>query len=577
MTHLTTALEKRKNRIGLVGTRLKFERPKTGRGLTEYITHDWKEIVVRVREDLNLTPDRETKIYLEKVLQDYELETEDKPLEITAVDLLNHGCGHRELPTETTRGCPYTVEYHDQIKDGIAQGLKEKGKTGLESYVTNAFEDVIDNVNTRTQTRHAGQVIFWNNEGLEQGFSQFYEAFVKINLALWGRAIDASLLKRFYSNDPSVQEAVNKFKNYLKNQLKTNSLVRLDEKPTLVDKLFNKSEWRDLGYQFAIATADLLEDSQPSQRVCFGNEGENPFDKELRLPKTQEELAHTRYKTGRGASHHEDPLLQLDALYRKLSREVIVRTKSYQEASSLPIAYYGRRNPTEDTVKVQRIKGIGITEEGDVTLKVARHSLQYPVTYKTHPREFPRLKVVVLDTSGSMAQSPENNDEVGNTSFIPWGDRSKYHYALKGLYGIDNYLERQGIAAYVSAEAIVFADQTRTTGRQKLRSEEERRALLKKPTSKTTSLDPSIVKAAVGERSFLVSISDGEIENWSTVKETYREAIASQDYCHIHIGPKNTFTADLESWGVKVEYVRGDDDLSKLLIDTTAHYYKQVA
>src|SRR3989344_2896892 len=138
MASIQSQLERKKNEIGLVGTRLNFSQPTTGKGISEHITSDWKEVVIRIRKDLDLCPDEETRRYLEKK------ENAD-PLDAVATDLLYHGCGHRELPTSTGMGCPYTVQYHDQILDGISCALKEKGKQGLESYLANAFEDVLDN------------------------------------------------------------------------------------------------------------------------------------------------------------------------------------------------------------------------------------------------------------------------------------------------------------------------------------------------------------------------------------------------------------------------------------------------
>jgi len=169
---LTTRLEHKKNQIGLVGTRLNFSRPEQGKGISEHITQDWTEIVIRIRRDLALAPDEETKRYLQK-------HTVADLIETVATDMLYHGCGHRELPTYSKMGCPLEVKYHDRILDGIAQALKEKGKSGLESYVANAFEDVLDNVNARRHTSHIGQILFWNNEGLEsetEKYPAFYEA-----------------------------------------------------------------------------------------------------------------------------------------------------------------------------------------------------------------------------------------------------------------------------------------------------------------------------------------------------------------------------------------------------------------
>ena len=570
MNDLRKKLERKKNRIGLVGTRLNFSRSRDGKGISEYITHSWDEIVIKIREGLDLAPDAETKRYLEKV------KTED-PVETVANDLLLHGCGHRELPTETGLGCPYTVEHHDVILDGVARALKEKGKQGLENYVANAFEDVLDNTNARRHTRHAGQILFWNNEGLENNgkFPDFYDAFVRINLALWGRPEDATLLRKFYTKSDKAQKAVTEFKDYLKAKLGIDNLSRTDDKRVVFNRLFDKRNWGEIAYRFTLALADLLEE-QPQMRMCFGvpADGVNPFDRLIRLPENQEKLAHGRYKAGQGPSQYTDPLLQLDALYRKISRAIPVRTAEYTQTAGIPVAYFGRRDLGEDeTVKISRLK-LGINGDGDLVLRVKRHEVKTPATYKVHPQNFPRLKVALLDTSGSMGSSPDNGNNVGSTTFIPWGDNSKYHFALKGLYGIDNFLEKQGVAPYVQSEAIVFAEDTRTSGRRAFRSEEERRELLRKPSG-GTKIDTKLLEAGTNERCFLVSVSDGDITNWDSAKESYKRAIQNADYFHIHLGASNQFTKDLESWGVKVHYVKGDDDLSRLMIDTVSSYYRE--
>ena len=570
MDALTKKLEQEKNKLGLVGTSLRFSRPKKGNGISEHITSDWREVVISVREDVQLVPDKETEEYIRKL-------GIDNPLECLAIDLLWHGCGHREVPTYSGLGCPRDIFNHDKILDGVAEALQKKKKHGLECYVANAFEDILDNVNVRQHRRHAGQVIFWNNSGLEsQGkFPAFYEAFVKLNLAMMGRTADAALLRRFFTNDGKVQHAVRSFIDYLKQELGVRHLVRAYEKPRLFAKLFEKKLWRDMAYQFALATADLLDEQSAEMQLCFGRGNDNQFDREMRLPDAQEKLAYSRYKSRESPSKHTDPLLQLDALYRKISRQIPVRTSDYTRSSGMPLVHFGRRLPREDEdVSHARIKGVAINESGEIGLRVARHALKHPAEYKVHPRNFPKLKVALLDTSISMALSPDNTGDIGGTQFIPWGDNSKYHFALKGLYGIDNFLEKQGVAPYVQSEAITFGDATERTGRRKMRSEEERRALLKKPEGSTTNINVEVLAEALSDKCLVVSVSDGEICNWNNVKARFREIIAGNDYCHIHIGAANDFTRDLESWGIPVQYVLGNDDLSRLMVDTVSEYYR---
>ncbi len=571
MKDIRHALERKKNEVGLVGTRLQFSRPQTGKGITEHITQDWKDLVIRIRKDLNAVPDAPTKRFLEK-------KGIDDPIWAIASDLLYHGCGHRELPVYSGVGCPHAVTHHDQILDGVAQALREKGKEGLESYVSNAFEDVLDNVNARRHTEHSGQILFWNNEGVENDgtFTPFYDAFVRINLSLWGDAAAVTLLKRFATDDPRVLPSVKEFTDYVRTRLRVDYLTRLHEKEDAFNRLFDKTHWRDLAYRFTLATANLLEDP-PQMRLCFGAdpEGTNQFDKLLRLPGTQEDLAHGRYKAGQGPSQHADPLLQLDALYRKLARAIPVETSEYQRAQGIPITHFGRRDLRDnETLRIRRLKGVGFQRDGKIGLKVARHDLQYPAQYKVHPRNFPKLRIALVDSSGSMGSAPDNTEDIGDTTFIPWGDNSKYHYALKGVYGVDNFLRKQGIAPYTKGGVIVFSGSSRASGTHQLGHEAERRLLLQ-PPSGGTSLDARVVAHETEDSCFLISISDGDIGNWHSEREAYKDAVKGTAYVHIQIGGDNTFTRDLRSWGVPVHNVHGDDDLTRLMIDLTATYYKE--
>ena len=577
MQTLRDKLEDKKNEIGLVGVRLNLSRPKEGKGISEHITHDWKELVIQIKENIDLAPDKETKDYLEK------RKTKDS-VETVATDLLFHGCGHRELPAYSELGCPYSVEWHDRIKDGVAKALKEKRKQGLEGYISNAFEDLINLANVRNRTNLTGQILFWNNEALENGnkFTEFYEAFVKLNLLFMGSAEDATLLRRFYSNSDKVKKAVSTFKEFLKKKIKQKNIVKLYSKPEAVQALFEKEQWNEMAYEFTKSLADLLED-KPTMRLCFGVpiDEETYFDELLKLPGTQEEIAVERYKKGAGTSEHTDPITQLDALYRKISKSIPVKTSEYTKASEIPIAYFGRRNVRKDEdVKPSKIKGIGIDEKGALTLKTSRHEIKYPASYKVHPKNFPRFRVALIDTSGSMAcnvnnetDSNGNPSNIGDTSFIPWGDKSKYHFTLQGLYGIDNFFEAQGISPYVQSQVITISDKPEKTLKGKLRNDSERKKLLRKPSGGTT-INSRLLEQET-EKSFLISISDGDVANWHSEKTKYRKAIEGSDYCHIHIGSSNEFTQDLEKWGIPVKYVNGNEDLSKLMIDVTSNYYRE--
>jgi hypothetical protein len=572
LIQLRKELEKRKNRTGLVGTRLDLSEVE-GNSMSAHITTDWKTISMQFGEELDLVPDRETKSFVEK-------KNIDNPKLKVGLDILDHEAGHREKPTGTRLGCPYTVGMHDAIKEAIHRALREKSKDGLEDYVTNAFEDVLDNVNCRKDTDFSGQTLFWNNQGLvnsesENGkYNAFYEAFVRINLILGGNVSDYTLLRRFFKGEDKVRTSVRGFLGDLGSRLGIERLVKLHEKSDSFERLFTtdldqrEELWTALAYSFALHTADLL-DKKP-QQMMFGA-GENPFDKEMEMPKNKQEVAHKRYVQGKGPAEHRDVQDQLYDLYKRISRDIPVETSSYAESQGMPLVHYGRRFIGEYERKI-RFRGVGIDKDGELNIRTSRHNIQFPVSFKVHPRQFPKFKLALVDRSTSMAASPDNGGNVGDTSFIPWGDNSKYHYALKGYFGVENFLERQGISSYVKSCVLGFSGE----GAVKGDSRTVATSLLTEPSG-GTSLDINGLERELLENALVLSISDGEMRLNSSIKERFENKIKQEgvDYAHVQIGGETEFSTFLKGIGVPVFTVRGDDDLSRTMISFVSGYYRE--
>lgn len=570
-------LENRKNKHGLVGTVLKVGEEK-GRASSANISLDWKEINLNYGEELELIPDLETERFCSaKDITDAEMKLGES--------LIDHEVGHRELPSGTRFGCPYTVEMHDHIKDKIMEGLSKKGKAGLTSYVTNAFEDVLDNVNCRRTSDFAGMTLFWNNQGLVNSpsgkFSPFYEAFVRTNLILGGNVRDNTLLKRFNNESEEVVSAIKNFMGDFTSKLGLKNPVRLHEKRAFEDLFsqdFDMREklWGELAYSFAYHMADLIDEEDMPLEVMFGTgaDGTNPFDKEMEIPGDRERIAKKRYKQGKGPSNHRDFQEQLYDLYKIISKDIPVETSQYSDAKTMPIVHYGRRDIGEDEdLNRLRFRGVGVNDKGELTLRTTRHSQDYPVSFKKNPHNFPKLKIALVDRSASMKKSPFGNDNVGDKTFIPWGDKSKIHYAYKGSFGVDNYLERQGIAHYVSAKVLGFSGEETLRGDMR---EVGKRMLL--APGGGTRLDVDGLERELEENSLVLSISDGEISNFTEeVKKRFDERLSTPgvNYAHIQIGGQTAFSKHLVKSEIPVFYVRGDEDLSQLMVSFVSTYYNE--
>ena len=256
-------LKKQKRRIGLVGGGLKVkEYDESEHNFSAHINPNGWDIEISLRKGYNPLQRSRARAYarLKKI-------KEDEGLERMLSDVgVSHECAHWELAVNSGYGCPYDPYNHDKILEAIKTALP-KDKKDLTSYVANAFEDMIINPRCKEFNRdHSGQVLFWDSEGLltrekgEKHFSPFYEAFVKLNLHLWGDKLDYSLLKEYFSNDQKVDNAVKKVIDNL--ELAEN--IPSSEEGT--SPLFVKDRWPQMASAFARDLAELL-DHNPDERL----------------------------------------------------------------------------------------------------------------------------------------------------------------------------------------------------------------------------------------------------------------------------------------------------------------------
>jgi hypothetical protein len=102
------------------------------------------------------------------------------------------------------------------------------------------------------------------------------------------------------------------------------------------------------------------------------------------------------------------------------------------------------------------------------------------------------------------------------------------------------------------------------------------RKLALAPEFGNTHLDAGVlIQALKGKESFVLSLSDGEIGNWSSEKDKFKELAEKNYFAHIQIGGRTAFTNDLESWSQPVFYVASGNDLSKLMVDIAGQTYRR--
>ncbi len=574
---LKQKLHEQKNRIGLVGGSLSIEEYEDLDSINACINPENWNITFQVKTDFNPIQTKRQKAYARTKKIDDGLET-------MLFDILSHELAHWELPFSSEKGCPYDPYNHDKILEAVKATLPENKKSQT-SYVANAFEDLMINPRCKEFNREfSGQVLFWDWQGLhckqegKEHYTPFYEAFVKLNMHLFGTNLDKSLLKRHYSNDKKIEEAVNKTIEELKLKPINSS------QPS--DYLFIKRNWSNMAIIFTKNLADLLDEAPTEKLSAFSQENNgdknsdeksgNGIEQQSKSKLGKENISFGRYSSDDKQSPNITSYEQLNSLYRKLARAIPVEVDSITRKQDLEIAPLTFRPfdlEIDNPFKVKTSK-IFFTDEG-MTFSYPDKPLTVISKSKVQKKSFPNFKLVVLDNSGSMSQAPDNSDNIGKTSFIPWGDNSKYHYSLLGFYGIENFLQHQGIAQYINHGLSLFSSSTRYKEGDFFNLDEVRKHALN-PDWGSTNLDAKLLNQALkGRDSFVLSISDGEIGNWDSEKDAFEELAKNNSYAHIQIGTKTKFTEDLSSWQLPIFYVNNGDDLSRLMVDTAKNAYRR--
>ncbi len=572
-------LYERKNQIGLVGGAIEVkEYDETENNISACISPKGWNTTITIRKGFNPIQDRRQKAYARvKKIED--------SLETMLVDMASHEFAHWELPFGSEKGCPFSIYWHDKILEAVKEELPQDKKAQA-SFVANAFEDTIINPRVREYNQSfAGQVLFWDWEGFkckEQGkehFTPFYEAFVKLNMHLFGENVDRALLKRHYSNENNIDSAVQ------------NTIRDLDLTQNIADTspLFNKSQWTSMARAYTRNLRDLLEESPIERLSAFdsGDQGDsspsegedkpqagNGVEQQMPTREGKEEIAYGRYAGNESPSSNLTNYEQLNSLYKRLAKAIPVQVEAMARKRSLEIAPLNYRAFDEETDDLRKIKAskLLLTDNG-MKFAYPNQPLTVEAKSKIQRKSFPDFKMVLLDNSGSMAKAINGSSNVGKTSMIPWGDNSKYHHALLGFYGIENFLQQQGIAQYIEHGLSLFSNSTRYKEAGFSQIDEVRKHALT-PNWGGTRLDSSVLNQSLkGRESFVLGISDGEIGNWDSEKDKFYELVRNNHFAHIQLGSGNQYTHDLESWGLPVFYVNSGKDLSKLMVDVTVDTY----
>lgn len=528
---------------------------------------------------------------------------EEKPGRIDAVirDLARHEINH--IAYTGFKGCPRTVEKHaEMILEPIISVLIPKGYSkGDCHYISNALEDTILHADLGREFQLDGEVEFFADVGrhLEKGvFTEFYEAHVKLNSLIWFNKQDRKYIKQHYRHPEKVKEVLQQFlkRTGIAAMKKTADGIQVRDRRAVREYLTDEKNWPVLARIYAEEFSKLMTPGYAcalpnhSGKGTKGNEGEpdegnqsdepdegnqsdmptegNQFDKEMYSPGFKKQRIMKAHAKGENVPAWMESFEALDLLYQGLAQMLHIKVQSYTKQTSMPVFYYGKRQFDPDRDDLKHVV-FGFNDNAKVELRKRRYHVDIPLEYKTNPKGFPEVRFCLLDTSGSMMQSPDRRS-TGNHRIIPWGDNSKYHHALLSWYGLLEYLKQNHLLQQTGIALGNFSNDTYIG--QGL-AEAKRMAL--RPQFGDTYLDIDKIRKLFRDREMLVfTVSDGEIQNWGGIKEEFMRLAGRHHYFHLQIGYPDSTSRELEAAGFRVEYVMNAADLGKKVIDLTDRLYR---
>ncbi len=495
-------------------------------------------------------------------------------------DLMIHEIGHWELPWGSGIGCPYDLyTSYKSFIGPIMSTLKRfgilpedlRGGNELVGYLANLLEDIIDNTNCRQFSDMDGMVLFWYLQGRIDNtdkYSRLYEAFVRLNLYLWGDREQYRLLRRFMTMDPEVDQAIKEFWKR----------IGLDGDPEKNRRiLLDRERWSKIAEVFAEVMSRLL-DSYSEMGVGSETEDWLPPSpgSDRSEDKPPEKIVVESFEKGLGIPDYFDTYEAFDIIYRELADEIEIRAEEFTEGYSLPLipSYHRPFDPEQDDYDDINPYKLMIDDHGEVTFGVPR--VRYPLVFpvKKGIKRFPGVNICIIDSSASMSEGLDGDP--GSTKIFPWGDNSKYHYAILGFYGILKYLVKQNLLHVVDIGVVNFSSRTIVSDG----SLEDAKRVLFSWQNEGTELNLSLLLDAMEKKigkHIVYTISDGEVLNWGSIRDRFIDVMRRHYYFHIQLGVKSGMSEDLKRAGLQVYYVRRGRDLSNLMVDLTVKSYDDYA
>lgn len=516
----------------------------------------------------------------------YDSSYEDKNPGQTAVvikDGTRHEINHHRY--RGYHGCPRNLDNHvNLIYEPVMDVLHPNGFSPEDaSYISNALEDTILHDDLHDGCSLDGISNFFQDVGESaKKFTPFYEAHARLNMALWGNKNQKNGVQKYFTHDEKERkEVLEAMQGFLEesgiNSFKQDlSGEQIRDKEKIRDYVLNEKNWPKIARAYAKHMSKLMQPSYAQSLMNHsgagtrGRESEessgegNEFDRQMKSREFKRARIQRAYSSGESAPSWISEFDAMDLLYESLAKKLTIKAETFTRQASMPIFWYGSREFDPETDDFKHII-LGAKDSGEIDIRKKRWHENMPLEVKASQRGFPRARFGLIDCSGTMTLSPSGSENTGSKSIIPWGDNSRYHYALLSWYGFLEYLRQNHLLNQSAVDLAGFSDST-VVGKGLL----DAKKVALSPQFGNTTLDlDKVSQFFEGRGNLIFSISDGDIHNWGDIKDEYLEQAGKHYYFHLQIGPETPTSKDLKKAGFYVYPVLGNNDLADKTIDLT--------
>ncbi|GEM_PF-2473688 len=437
---------------------------------------------------------------------------------------------------------------------------------------------------------------------INEKISPLFDAFIQLQEKFIGGKRSKKLMDSYRSHDKNVDDVLSSFMK--RSTLQDYKITVFSARKKIPVQMFDRKKalsycldeknWKKIAIIFAEEFSKLIDkkqlDNEEYVKKTFQKMiGESDtFEDELSDPDTMMKYVWKKFSEGEEDEEinkklhvrnknipfnppaYVDSYMALDVVYKRIARNLDIKTETPTITTSFPIMHYGRRmfDPEKDKISKTRLR---MGDSGYLELFVKRFYETIPIEYTKGIQKIPDIKLFVLDTSGSM-KLPVIGDDKGRImnpwaeEEKQWGNKSRYHYALVAWYGLQEFLRKQGALKHATSKLINYSSETKTA-----KNLDDARKLALTPQFGGTSLELSVIEKLFGKNELIISVSDGDMSNWSSIKEEYIRRAKQNQYVHIQIGEETIMTKDLVTAGLLVVYDTGEN-MAKLIIDFTRPY-----